>query len=206
MGFASASRPALAHNCTEPVTIVQGELATVQVHVNVGDEGANEVNLEFDDGFTIRSGVSLAGWDVAQEQTAIRFSGGDLEPGACAQFDVPVKAKDSGVFRVRAFQRLKDGQWSEHPPDGDVFMDANGVGTAVNHEGVPNPIFEQVIYVTGSASASSGTSLPLLFGTAALVGATIILLAPRRKRRRHTRGAKRKAKATPKSKAKAKST
>ena len=182
----AGSAPALAHNCAEPVSLVQGVKTTVKVGVTVGDEPADELNLEFDDIFKIAKGVTRPGWVVQQEGSVIRFSKGKLEPATCMSFDVPVTAQSSGTFRVRAFQRLNGGLWSEHPPDGDVFMHADGSSTIVNHEGVPNPEFEQVLYVSGAGDTSSGVSWPLLLVTVGAVVAVVILLAPRRKRRRTT--------------------
>ena len=90
-------------------------------------------------------------------------------------------------FRVRAFQRIEGGQVTEHPPDRDVFMNADGTSVMVNHSGPPDPMFEQVIYVTEGTSDSSGPRTALLIVTAGGVVAGGLVFMPRRKRSRTRR-------------------
>lgn len=174
--------PAAAHSCAEPVTITAGVDTTVAVAVTVGDQPSGEIRFEFDRSFEIGDAVGRPGWTVEQLGSSVTFTGGPVEAEACEAFDIPVRATNAGTFRVRAFQTLEDGQVVEHPPNGDVLIDASGPSLVVNHEGTPNPAFEQVIYVQPGEEASNARSGLLLAASLGFV--VIAVLVVRRLNRR----------------------
>lgn len=172
-----------AHSCAQPVTVVQGQETTVQIGITVGDEGADSVTFEFGPGFKLTPHIQRRGWTVEQETDVIRFSDGRLEPNTCELFDVSLRAGEAGTFRVRAFQRLGAGDWTEHPPNGDVFIQPDGSNLVVNHDGPPNSKFEQIVTVTASSDdAGAPTAIFVVAGLAALV--VVALLLPLRGSRR----------------------
>jgi hypothetical protein len=180
---------AAAHSCAEPVTVVEGVDTEVQVGVTVGEMPTEEITFEFALSIEITRDVERRGWKVEQEPSTIRFTGGPLEPDTCVLFDVPIRANDPGTFRVRAFQLVGDRLYAEHPPDGDVFVQPDGSNVVVDHSGPPDPLFEQVIYVT-AADDEEASLVPLLLTVATLAAAVIglfVLVArrsPGRSRRR----------------------
>ena len=170
---------ATAHSCAEPVTIAQGQDTVVQVGVTVGDLPTTDITFEFP-GIEVTDVIDRRGWEVEQDGNSVRFTGGRLEAQVCDLFEVSIRARDAGAYRVRALQRLDDGQVVEHPPNGDLFPTADGSSfIVVDHAGPPNPAFEQVIYVT-EREESSGRTTALLIVTAGAVVAGLLVLTPRR--------------------------
>jgi hypothetical protein len=166
-----------------PVTVVQGIETKVKIGVTVGDSPSDTVTFEFAEGFKITPNIQRRGWTVEQETDVIRFSGGELAAGSCEVFEVSIRAHDAGTFRVRAFQRLGGGQWSEHPPDGDVFLNPDGSSVVVNHEGPANAQFEQIVTVTPRADSAAGAPvLMLVVTTLAVLGGLAVVLTRRRRR------------------------
>jgi hypothetical protein len=178
LAVAAGEGIARAHSCAEEVTVAEGVETTVEVGVTMGEVTPKDVTFEFPLSMEITDEVELRGWEVEQEESAIRFGGGEFEPESCKLFEVPIKANDDGTFRVRAIQRLEDDTLIEHPPNGDIIMEEDGTSIFVDHSGPPNTKFEQVITVTpGEESSGSRNVLLIATGLAGLAAA--IYFVPR---------------------------
>lgn len=168
--------PAAAHSCAESVSLVAGTEAIASVRVTIGDQPSGEIRLEFDRSFEIGDDVGRPGWTVEVVGSSVTFTGGPLEAESCETFDIPVRAADAGTFRVHALQTLEGGEVVEHPPNGEVLLDANGPSLVVNHEGTPNPAFEQVIYVQPDEEERRARSGLLLATSLAFVAIAIVVV------------------------------
>jgi hypothetical protein len=184
LGLAGAPAQAGAHSCAEQLTVAQGADTPVSVGVTVGDVPTGDVTFEFADSFEITGVTERRGWESELDGQIVRFTGGPLDAGVCDVFEVSVAASEPGTFRVRAFQRIEGGQVTEHPSEGDVFMNADGTSVVVNRSGPPDPMFEQVISVTEAGSDSSGPRTALIIVTAGALLAAAVAFLPRRKRPR----------------------
>jgi hypothetical protein len=110
-----------------------------------------------------------------------------LDPNACATFPVTIRATEAGAFAVLALEHQTDGTVTQHPADGDVFLQPDGTELAVSHGGPPNPAFEQVIYAeTKDTGASPLAIVGAVTGLAALVLIGYVLFVRSPARRRHT--------------------
>jgi hypothetical protein len=172
------TRVGWAHSCATAVTVAEGVDTDVQVGVTIGDLAATAVTFEFPESMEITRTVDRRGWTVQQEESTIRFSEGRLEPQSCELFTVPIRAKDEGTFRVRAFQLTEQDQWVEHPPNRDVFMQPDGSSVVVNHAGEPNELFEQIIHVTSHEDAT-GRRNALIIATVVIGVVAAIYFVPR---------------------------
>jgi hypothetical protein len=66
-----------------------------------------------------------------------------------------------------------------------VFIQPDGSSLLVNHEGPPNPAFEQVVYVKAGGTSGSSAPIFLLLGTFVLTVLAVVLLTrkPRKPRK-----------------------
>lgn len=91
----SGSTAAWAHDEVSPATVVAGEKVTVTVAVaNEGDLPSDGVELRVPPGFAFRSAEDVPGWrtEVVRRAdgtaTAVRWTGGRIEPGALSEYVV----------------------------------------------------------------------------------------------------------------------
>lgn len=179
----TGAEPASAHSCAEPVTIVAGEETTVQLAITGGTEPSRDITFDLGD-FEVVDAAEARGWEVEKGPSSVRYVGGPLEPETCVPFEMVIRADRAGALRVRALQRLEDGRVVEHPAEGDIFVDDTGGSVQVNRSGPPNPLFEQVIYVTAEPQDSSART-PLLVATAVVAIVVLVLVIQRTRRSRH---------------------
>jgi hypothetical protein len=182
----TGTAPASAHSCAVPVTVKRGAETQIQVGVTVGNVPTSDITFQFQPGLTVTRTVRSHGWTVTKDGQDVHYTGGKLDAQICTTFPVYVRASAEGSYRVRAFQKADDGTTAEHPPDGDLFLQPDGSSVLVNHEGPPNPAFEQVVYATasGAGSGSGATVLILVAATAVVIVGDLVLVARRRKKRR----------------------
>jgi hypothetical protein len=144
--------PADAHACAAEDTLDAGTEATIGVAVTGHDVPAAGVTIFFDESFEIIEVDEPPGWRAEIEGNAVEYTGGEVPPLECSLFDVVVRPTESGEFRVRPVLTLDDGTQVEHPAEGDIFGQEDGSQVVVNRNGPPNPVFEQVVRVTGDTS------------------------------------------------------
>lgn len=159
---------AAAHSCAEPVTIQAGREVTVRLAVTVGLLPTDDVTFRLPDDIEVVAAADVRGWEVERTARTVRYQGGPLDPDACVPFEMVLRATEPGLRRVRVLQRLADGSVVEHPAEGDIYLDEEGTGVAVDRTGIPNPAFEQVIEVTETPATSSAAGVVLV--ASALLG------------------------------------
>jgi hypothetical protein len=142
----------------------------------------SDVTLQFGAGLQVKEVTKQTGWTIEQDGNSVHYTGGSLPANGCAQLTVTIRAADTGAYKVRALQRLDDGEVVEHPQDGDVIMQPDGSSLIVNHEGPPDPRFEQVINVKPGAYAFR-ISPVMVFMVVSLVVLALVFLDGRRRKR-----------------------
>lgn len=161
-----------AHSCAEPVTIEARREVTVELAVTVGLLPTDDITFQLPDDIEVVGATDVRGWQVDRTDRTVRYRGGPLDPDTCVPFEIVLRATEPGLRRVRVLQRLEDGSVVEHPAEGDIYLDEEGTGVAVDRTGIPNPAFEQVIEVTEAPATSSATGLVLVASAVtALAGA-----------------------------------
>ncbi len=174
---------ASAHSCAVPVHVVKGRDTQVNVGVTVGDLPVNAVKIQFSPSVQVKNVVQQRPWTATQvDPTTVMFTGGQFDPQSCTTVPIVVQGTATGSFAVRAFETQSDGSVVEHPGDGDMIANPDGSTTQVNHEGTPNPAFEEVLYVDAK---DSGASTPqILLAAIALPALAVVgyLLFGRRSR------------------------
>ena len=119
-----------------------------------------------------RESAICAGWQGEQvDQRSVRFTGGSLDPNACATFPVTIRATKAATSAVLALEHQTDGTVMQHPADGDILAQPDGTAVAVNHAGPPNSLFEQVVVAEDHESG-----VPSLALVAAIVGLGILVV------------------------------
>jgi hypothetical protein len=171
--------PASAHSCAKAVTIAPGKETEVQVGVTVA-EAPLAITLQFSPELVVKQPGEVPSLTVEHQGQQVQYQG-NIHADQCMLLPVTVRATGGGTYRVRALQSLPDGSVAEHPADGDVYVQPDGSTLLVNHEGPPNPAFEQVVYVKGGGGASSAPIF-LLLGTflVTIVAVAVLARKPRK--------------------------
>jgi hypothetical protein len=174
LGWGLAAVPsARAHTCAEASSLDAGREATLGVAVTGHDVPAVGVTIQFDESFEVMDAAEPRDWTAEIDGNVVEYTGGEIPPQECLLFDVVVRPTEGGTFRVRPVLILEDGTEVEHPPNGDIFLQEDGSQVFVDRNGPPNPVFEQVVTVTGGTGG--GTPVLALVGgglwaTIAVVG------------------------------------
>ena len=165
--LALPSTSASAHSCATPVTLPAGRAVATTLAVTVGSVSTGDVTFQIPDTISVVDAPPVRGWEVERTDSSVRYVGGPLEPDSCVPFEMVLRGSQAGTGRVRVLQRLDDGSVTEHPAEGDIFVNEDGTSVVVDRSGPPNEFFEQIITVTGTAPAPGSSAGPV-------VGATVV--------------------------------
>ena len=172
--LALESAPAEAHSCATPVTIPAGRPVATTLAVTVGSLPTSDITFQLPDTIEVVDVPAARGWEVEHTESTVRYVGGQLDPDVCVPFEMTLRGSQAGTGRVRVFQRLADGSVAEHPAEGDIFLNEEGVSVVVNRSGPPNELFEQIITVTGTAPEPGASAGPLVAASVlAAIGASV---------------------------------
>jgi hypothetical protein len=159
--------PAAAHSCAQPARVVKDRDTEIRVSATGGDVPVDEVTFQFSKSIELKAPGQQAGWTAQQvDGSSVRFTGGKLDPNACATFPVTIRATKAGSFAVRAFLLQENGAVVEHPAQGDIIQQPDGSTIVVDYSAPPNPAFEQVIIADDNDSG--GSTIAIIAAAAAL--------------------------------------
>jgi hypothetical protein len=173
---------ASAHSCAKPVTISSDKKTEIQVGVTMA-EAPIAITLQFAPEVVVTKPGKVPGLRIEPQGQQVQYEG-DFHADQCILLPVEVRGTAAGTYRVRALQAMPDGTETEHPADGDIFIQPDGSSLQVNHEGPPNPAFEQVVYVKASGTSGSSAPIFLLLGTFVVTVLAVVLLTRRPRRPR----------------------
>jgi hypothetical protein len=174
---AAQTTPSPARYCAQAATIPVDKDSLVKVAVTVGDVAPTDVKITFAEGIDVKQAFAVPGWTAKQlDSSSVVFSGGQAAPNECLEFPIMVHPTSSGTFAARAFQTTPSGETVERPENGEILLNRDGSSVVVNYGAPPNPVYEQVIYVTSDGSSFLQSPLAAVLAAVVVVGIAALII------------------------------